>query len=123
MSAAFQDYTAAKAAEYGLAGPCMSVGSAAILKDPSRMLDRFDATKDGVAWFLAGEVRGLKNAAGEDIGQGVMLDPTPEEEWHSVVFALGGRKKSGAMKSALSELAGKRWAIVPPRPQLGEAGT
>lgn len=111
-SGGFQDYKTADAAYLGLAAPCMSIADRRQLVEPDRMVATYGLAY-GVVWMLAGELRALRDAGGNDVGQGLMRDPTRVEPWHCVAFTADGRKKSKGMKSALAELAMGRWAVTP----------
>jgi len=114
-SIAFQDYPKDAAARRGLNGFCMSVGRGGRVHDPALMVPDYDPAA-GVTWFLAQELRELRNAAGGPIPQGLMPDPTEAEPWHAVVFSLDGRRKTGAMQSAMALLVRGRWAVPPGQP-------
>jgi len=111
----FQDYSAAKAADYGLPGPAMSVGLQSVLvqygKEPGVMLDGFPDTY-GLAGVRAGEVRALN--------QGVMANPTEKEPWHAVVYSKDGKRRSPSVQTKIAQVA--RWVLLPADPAIRESG-
>jgi hypothetical protein len=108
-SGACQDYGEVKAAELGYPGPAMSVASAAKLEEsglgPEQLVAGYGASY-GVVAFTAADLRVEQ--------QGIMLWPTEKEPWHSIVFSMVQKKKSGGVQSRLAAVAA--WVIVPPEP-------
>lgn len=115
-SQAFQDRPEDVARQMGYAGPCLSVGVAALLEGvggPQRLLAGLEARPGelhGVVALLAGEVRRLCGVDGSELAQGIMLGPGGFPG-HAVIFSMVGGKKTGGMQKALARLA--RWEIPP----------
>jgi hypothetical protein len=108
---AFTDYDAVRAAGYGYAGPCMSVGTSTVLdalgKRPSVLLEGFPDY--GLARVRAGDLRRLVRLDGTACPQGIMLAPTQAEPWHAVIFDLAGGKRTNAVAKAIVRIA--EWEI------------
>lgn len=114
----FSDRSASVAQEYGLAGPCMSIGLASKLDEMgldvsamlrSELLGGFDASEFGVLAFKAADLRQLQRGDKEPRPQGIMLAPMPNEPWHGVVFDLTDQERATATRRAMAKIA--YWAI------------
>lgn len=108
---AFTDQPELKAREYGLPGPCMSIGVGHVLErlgySPDELLKNFDGY--GLAQVRAGDLRSLTRADGTPCPQGIMLVPTEAEPWHGVVFDLNQRPRKGAALKAVARASS--WTI------------
>jgi hypothetical protein len=109
---AFSDYPASKAHEYGLGGPCMSIGISTVLEGlrlgPDAMLIG-KGPDFGVAAISAGNLRSLKRKSAEPRPQGVMAAPTNDEPWHGVVFGGSQSPRNKTDKQAIADFA--NWVI------------
>ena len=107
----FQDYSEAKAREYGFAGPCMSVAIGKVLTDlghePQKVLEAYP--EYGLARVRAGDLRALRKHDGSGCPQGIMLAETDEEPWHGVIFDLNERPRKGGAAKAIMRIA--EWEI------------
>ena len=102
---AFQDFTEAMAAKWGLPAPAMSVGLASVIAQQGHDASVMIAARPGygVASVLASEVR--------ELDQGIQRHPTETEPWHAIVFCLHRKTKNDAQKTRLGEKAA--WVIPP----------
>lgn len=114
QSRAFQDQSAAVAAQWALAGPCASVNLRSIWEAEGADLNALLASfhpGSGIAEVPVGSLRNLVNSIGEPIPQGLMLDPRPGAPWHAVMFAQAGSTRSKGAMRALVEASS--WFYFP----------
>jgi hypothetical protein len=107
----FRDYPEPRARDMGLPGACMSVGAGNLMdqhgKQPRVMLAEYDGY--GLALVRAGDLRKLQRADGTPCPQGVMLCPTPDEPWHSVVFDVANQPRPNPVCKQIARAAS--WEI------------
>jgi hypothetical protein len=103
----FTDWSAEKADQEGLPGPCMSVGVSIVLDSlgypAEKILDGYPEC--GLACITAGALRTLTKADGTPCPQGIMLAPTEKEPWHGVVFDPSGGQRGRAARNAIATVA------------------
>lgn len=108
----FTDYSEEAARNLGYPRRCMSVGVDHVLRQhdqlPEKMLE--GCPHLGLVAILAGDLRNLVRLDGTACPQGVMLAPTKDEPWHTVVFDLSDPTRK---KSAARSIASKATWVVP----------
>ena len=104
----FKDYPAARAEEYGFAGPCMSVGLGYLIeehgKTPAEAMLGNPHQGYGLVACTVGDLRALQRLNGDACPQGIMPAPTDHEPWHAVVFDVTG-KRAESVSAAIAKIA------------------
>lgn len=104
-SGAFQDTSAARAAELGCPGPGMSVHLSSVMEEMGLELEELvEEPGEGVVAMRVGDLRAA--------GMGVDAWPFEHEPAHAVVFNLTGPKRTRSQQRTCSKAA--TWAARPP---------